>query len=204
LEHLDGAAMRAAALALQRITALGFTETYVSFNASTHALSGAGLLDDMIWTAAELQVAPERLVIEVLETVFFGDDATETRLAHQIEQLRQAGFRAMLDDFGVGYAGLAHLGQLEINGLKIDRSLIRKIKTGRAEAVIVRAILNLARDLGLGVVAEGVEDADMAKILKAQGCRLAQGYHIARPMTLEKLEGWLTTYAAQHPRAARG
>lgn len=202
LDQLDMAAMKAAALTQRRITELGFSDTYVSFNASTHALAGAELLEDMLWTTAELEVDPNRLAVEVLETVFFASDATETEVAAQIRQLRAAGFATLLDDFGVGYAGLAHLGQLDVNGLKIDRSLVRNIKERRTDAVIVRAILRLAQDLGLKVVAEGVEDAGMAQVLRQSGCRLAQGYHIARPMPLDALEAWLLRHSDAVPQSS--
>lgn len=191
LQNLDRAAMKAAALALKRIAALGFDDVYVSFNASTHALADSRLIEDMVWTAAELRIEPSRLAVEVLETVFFAPEASATQVATHIKQVRAAGFMALLDDFGVGYAGLAHLGQLDVSGLKIDRSLVGRITTERAESVIVRAILQLARDLGMTVVAEGVEDAETVAALVADGCALAQGYHFARPMPLDRLETWM-------------
>lgn len=195
LDQLDVSAMKAAALALNRIERLGYTDTYVSFNASTHTLSGTDLAEDMVWTAAELQVDPAKLAIEVLETVFFASDATETKVAAQIRQMRDAGFVAMLDDFGMGYAGLAHLGQLDVTGLKIDDSLIRKVSSDRAAGKIVSAILRLAKDLGKIVVAEGVEDEDARQFLIQNGCALAQGFYFAHPMPLEQLEDWLIAHA---------
>ena len=164
-------------MALRRITTLELSDIYVSFNASTHSLAESSLVEDMVWTAAELQTQPERLAVEVLVTVFFAPDATASIVAEQISHIRAAGFVALLDDFGFGYAGLAHLGQLDVNGLKIDGFLVRKITNSRSEAVIVRAIFQTAQylDLGLSVVAEGVEDAEMAATPVESDGTFAQG-----------------------------
>jgi len=201
LDRLDGAAMKAAALALKRVEALGFSDTYLSFNASTRSLSDPALYEDMVWTAAELGIAPHLLAVEVLETAFFAPDQTETHVAAGIRQVRDAGFQTFLDDFGTGYAGLAHLGKMDVSGLKIDGSLVRNTLESEAGAVIVRAILNLARDLGLDVVAEGVETAEMAAHLQESGCAYVQGFHIAHPMSLDRLESWLLAFLQAPARA---
>ncbi len=204
LEHLDRAGMRAAIGAARAMGDLGYEGTYVSFNASTHVLADETLIEEMLWTTGEFGVDPGRIAVEVLETVFFADDTTETLLAEQIRILREAGFIALLDDFGVGYAGLAHLGQLDVNGLKIDRSLIKKITSDQTDQLIVKTILQLARDLGLRVVAEGVEDQKSVELLAGYGCEFIQGYVLARPMPLDDLKDWMLDFAAPNTGLTEG
>lgn len=191
LEELDLAGMRAAVHASRHITDLGYDDVYVSFNASTHVLADETLVEEMLWATGELDVDPARIAVEVLETVFLEDDMAESQVALQIRKLSEAGFITLLDDFGVGFAGLSHLGHLEVTGLKIDRSLVKDITSKQSDLVIVKAILQLARDLGLRVVAEGAEDERAADLLARFGCEFVQGYFLARPMPLEELSDWM-------------
>ena len=122
----------------------------------------------------------DRLVLEVTETVYL-DDA-EQAVARSIAQLRAEGIRIALDDFGTGYAGLTHLLDLPVDILKADKSLADRLAPGSAGAAILQALLEMARKLGLLLVAEGVETEAQAAQLRAMGCPLAQGYHFGRPM----------------------
>ena len=99
----------------------------------------------------------------------------------KLSQLRAAGMRVFLDDFGTGYSGLSQLARLPIDGLKIDRAFIAEMTTSSEHMAIVSTIINLAKALGMFVVAEGVETGEQAVRLQALGCDEAQGYLFSRP-----------------------
>ena len=99
-----------------------------------------------------------------------------------------------VDDFGTGYSSLAYLKRLPLNALKIDRSFVGDMMHNPADLIIVRSTVNLARSLGLSVVAEGVEDGIAIEALRGMGCQLAQGYYFAAPMTAQDFEAWCATH----------
>ena len=95
--------------------------------------------------------------------------------------------RIALDDFGTGYASLTHLQKFPVDAIKIDQSFVRSIATDSGSQAITSAVLELGRRLGKDVIAEGVETAEHAEILRAAGCRQAQGFYFARPMPPDQL-----------------
>src|SRR5690606_7128974 len=99
--------------------------------------------------------------------------------------LRARGIRIMLDDFGTGYSSLSYLRRFEVDALKIDRSFVSDLGQRRQDALLVSALVQMAAALGIDAVAEGVETAQQAQMLKVLGCGLAQGFHFARPLTTE-------------------
>ena len=125
-------------------------------------------------------IAPSRLEVEVTENVFLGSGARS--VADTLARFRDAGIQVSLDDFGTGYASLTHLDQFPLNWVKLDRSFVCRVgMSGKAEAILDGAI-KLARSLGLGVVAEGIETEEQHGYLRDAGCELGQGYLFARPM----------------------
>jgi diguanylate cyclase len=98
-----------------------------------------------------------------------------------LHELKRLGVSVAVDDFGTGYSSLAHLRNLPIDRIKIDRSFVRGVLANRGDLVIVRCIIDLAANLGLGTVAEGVEDEATLERLHSLGCQLAQGFYIGRP-----------------------
>ena len=112
------------------------------------------------------------------------------QVAETIDRLSRRGVIFAIDDFGTGYSSLSYLRRLKIHHLKIDRSFVADIKRGEG-AAIVRAIINLAQNLKLRTIAEGVEDAAERDFLRMQGCDLVQGYLIARPMPLAEFFDYL-------------
>lgn len=136
---------------------------------------------------------PDRLEIEVTEHVVLADRERGRRFLGELHGL---GVGLALDDFGTGYSSLAYLADLPFDRLKIDRSFVAGVEADRHRRTIVRAITGLARGLGMEVVAEGVETAAQRDILLAEGCDLAQGHLIARPMPLDRLGEWLRTWDA--------
>ena len=138
----------------------------------------------------------DRLVVEVTETEVM-DDAERATAA--LVALGGLGIRRSLDDFGTGHSSLARLRTLPLDELKIDRSFVTGMHRDPEAEVYVRTILDLARTLGLEVVAEGVEDETVLAQLRALGCQLVQGHHLARPLAPDELVAWLSTRSAGSP-----
>src|SRR5205085_11991435 len=119
--------------------------------------------------------------------------------AHAVELLQRVdaiGVACSIDDFGTGYSSLAYVKRLKVDELKIDRSFIRTLVTDPKDRAIVLSTIDLAHNLGLGVVAEGVEDQASADLLRDLGCDEMQGYLIAKPLEPAALETWLATRPA--------
>ena len=129
-------------------------------------------------------VAPERLVVEITETALLGDPGHAARVLLALSDL---GVLVSLDDFGVGQTSLAYLAALPIDELKIDRGFVTDMTADASHAAIVRSIVDLAHNLSLRVVAEGVETAEASHALIAAGCDLAQGFLYSRPVPLDGL-----------------
>ncbi|GGC69083.1 diguanylate phosphodiesterase [Siccirubricoccus deserti] len=157
-------------------------------------ISGANLRDlrfpDRVQEAVRRGGAePSRLTLELTETAAFQDPV---RTADILLRLRIKGFELALDDFGTGYSSLKVLKQMPFSALKIDRSFIADLPTSRDSAVIVGAVIDIARHMELQTVAEGVETEEVAVALARMHIGALQGYHTGRPMPLEELAVWLT------------
>jgi EAL domain-containing protein (putative c-di-GMP-specific phosphodiesterase class I) len=111
-----------------------------------------------------------------------------------LECLRDLGIRISIDDFGTGYSSLAQLKHLPADELKIDRSFVMELPGNREDAAIVRTAIDLAHNLGLQVLAEGVEAQQALQWLKAHGCEQAQGFLISKPMPAEEFCAWVRRY----------
>ena len=105
--------------------------------------------------------------------------------------LANMGIRLAIDDFGTGYSSLAYLRQLPVSEIKIDKSFVSNMAKNENDAIIVRSTVELARNLGMEVAAEGVESEEVWGMLANLGCHLAQGYHLSRAVAAEHLEPWL-------------
>jgi EAL domain-containing protein (putative c-di-GMP-specific phosphodiesterase class I) len=172
--------------ALTDIRDLG--DVAVSINVSARTLGRGRFADQVIAVLAELDVAPERLIIEITETALLTDPP---RAAAVLAQLDAIGVRVSLDDFGIGQTSLGYLSSLPVHELKIDKSFVMDMLANPAHAAIVRSIVDLGHNLKLRVVGEGVETDDVFATLREAGCDLAQGYLLARPMPAEALRSWL-------------
>jgi predicted signal transduction protein with EAL and GGDEF domain len=122
---------------------------------------------------------PARLEIEVTEEALVSDITTAKAI---LSSLKNQGMRVALDDFGTGYSSLKHLSQLPFDTLKIDQSFVRSMNDNDNALVIVKAIVQLAKNLGLGLIAEGIETKEQAMVLGALGCERGQGYYLGRPL----------------------
>lgn len=166
----------------------------MAINLSVRNLDSEYLLAYLLRLPRSHGIDPSTIEFEVTETAAMADlDATRTFL----ERLRTAGFRVALDDFGTGHSSLAHLFELPLDVLKIDQSFVRRLDRDPAARSIVSAIVTAGHELGLQVVAEGVETAAGLELVTAAGCDLVQGYHLARPMPAAALDAWFRSGAAQ-------
>jgi diguanylate cyclase (GGDEF)-like protein len=133
-------------------------------------------------------LTPEALELEITESMLMSDP---DRSLVTLTRLNQLGVGLSVDDFGTGYSSLANLRQLPIDELKIDRSFVSPMLSDESDLIIVRSTINLGHDLGLKVVAEGVEDEETLERLAKLGCDLAQGYHFSKPLPAEAFDEWL-------------
>jgi EAL domain-containing protein (putative c-di-GMP-specific phosphodiesterase class I) len=149
------------------------------------------------WLLDEIAAAgidPARITAEITESALLVDqDAVATRLT----RLRDAGIRIAVDDFGTGYASLAYLTSLPLDAIKIDRGLIADLVGGERDRIVVKAMIHLARELGLGVVVEGVETTGQLALLAEWGCDLYQGFLGAGALTHEELLRFVTAAHAE-------
>ena len=171
----------------------------MAVNLSTRCLLDAGLPDLVARLLAEHRVPAALLRLEVTESAVMGDAA---RCMEVLQGLHDLGVRLSIDDFGTGYSSMAYLRRLPVDELKIDRSFVLGMTTTQQDAVLVRTAIDLGHNLGLTVVAEGVEGLEHADALRSLGCDIAQGYHFARPMAAAELGELLDQVGTIH--AGRG
>jgi diguanylate cyclase (GGDEF)-like protein len=156
-------------------------------------LSARNLLDDtlpdIVAAALEFHGVPAAfLELEVTETALMTEPARARRL---LESIAELGVRISIDDFGAGYTSLGQLQDLPISELKIDRSFVTMLTEERGGSLIVQSVIELGHNLGLTIVAEGVESDTTICELAAMGCDVAQGYHVSPPMSVPAFEAWL-------------
>jgi diguanylate cyclase (GGDEF)-like protein/PAS domain S-box-containing protein len=177
LDTLGAIAVRQASMALAQLP----DDVRVSINVTAQNLRNLAFPSLCRDVFAEVGVALDRLVVEVTESHML-DTSGVTHAV--IGELAGLGVRVSVDDFGTGYSSLTHLRQLPLSELKIDRRFVHSLLTDDHDLVIVRSMIDLGHNLGLAVVAEGVEDAATLTQLRDLGCDVAQGYHLGRPEPL--------------------
>jgi len=155
-------------------------------------LQDVALPDQVEMLLESFDVPAGALILEITEDVLMADAARSQQV---MAGLRRLGVRLSIDDYGTGYSSLSYLRALPVDELKLDRSFVTSVTTDERAAAIVRSTLQLSRDLGMGMVVEGVEDAATLAALHAWGCPVAQGYHIARPMPAARFLEWLADRA---------
>jgi diguanylate cyclase (GGDEF)-like protein len=154
----------------------------VAVNLSVRHLTDMSLPDRVAVALERWGVPPSKLIIEVTESSIMTDPK---RAGVVLQQLRRIGVDVAIDDYGTGHASLNYLKQFDIDELKIDKSFIMNLDLESSDAIIVASTVELGHNLGLRIVAEGVEDAATLQWLSGLGCDIAQGYHIGRPMAPE-------------------
>jgi diguanylate cyclase (GGDEF)-like protein len=166
----------------------------VSVNLSARNLSDLGLPDEVVRLLHKWDIDSRFLELELTETSLMVDPA---RAVDVLARLSARRIRLSIDDFGTGYSSLAFLRQLPVDEIKIDKSFVMNMLLDENDAVIVRSTIDLGRNLGLRVVAEGVETEEIWSRLAQMGCDLAQGNYLAEPMAPEPLAVWLHESAGE-------
>jgi EAL domain-containing protein (putative c-di-GMP-specific phosphodiesterase class I) len=136
------------------------------------------------------------IILEITETVMIRDAETSIPV---LEQLRGMGLRLHMDDFGIGYSALGCLHRFPLTGLKIDQSFVCNISQRRDYASVVQAIVTLAQNLGMSLVAEGIETYEQVVILRAMGCDMAQGFYFSMPLEAAQVKGFVEGRVVQKP-----
>jgi diguanylate cyclase (GGDEF)-like protein len=163
-------------------------EVTVSVNVSTRSLLDHDLPVLIAALMARLDLHPSALQLEITESRIVGD---LPRARAALDELRAMGVMIAIDDFGTGYSSLSQLQQLPVDEIKIDRSFVTRMETDRQDAVLVHSIIDLGRNLGLRVTAEGVETENVKQVLAQLGCDYAQGFHVGRPVVAEECTRYL-------------
>ena len=162
----------------------------VAVNLSAASFADESLPNDVARLIARSGLPPSALALEITESLVMTDPARAAEVLRVLQSMRVA---LSIDDYGTGQASLAYLGRLPVRELKIDRTFVAGLATDATSAAIVRSTIELSHDLGLRVVAEGVEDELVYRRLASWGCDLAQGFHMARPLGSEAATAWLRT-----------
>lgn len=191
LRDFDFKVMQRSLDALIRLRAAGLNVPHVSINASAESLRSPDYVSDLIAELERRQLRPEDIVVEILESTLI--ESMDDAAAKSITGLLKAGVTAMMDDFGSGHATISNLLKLDLDGLKIDRSLISNLDDNRVLQV-VKAVLDLSHNLGLSVIAEGVETPQQFATLRGMGCQTVQGFGICKPIEVDAFETWLRDY----------
>lgn len=180
--------LRTACTEVKRWENAGMGVFRISVNLSAREFVQPTLADTIAEVLAELDLAPERLELEITESVLMADSPTVTET---ISRLKALGVTLALDDFGTGYSSLRYLKSFAVDRLKIDRSFVRDLGHSSNDAAIVKAVISLAEALNLGVIAEGVETEAQQAFLTEHGCQHTQGFLRGHPMSAMDVAGFL-------------
>jgi diguanylate cyclase (GGDEF)-like protein len=172
----------------------------LAVNLSTRDLMDPDLSGKIERMARDVGFEPRQFTLEITESSIMDDPG---RALQTLLRLRELGMRLSIDDFGTGYSSLAYLKSLPLDELKIDRSFVMSMRDDPADEKIVRSTIDLAHNLGLSVVAEGIENPQAYAHLQALGCDIGQGYFIAQPMPAAEFADWLRAGRAATPAPAR-
>src|SRR5271154_6180848 len=167
----------------------------MAVNISAKQFAQADLVTQIGHILGETGLAPENLRLELTESVTMRDEERTTRI---LSELRKLGVRLCIDDFGTGYSSLSYLRRFALDILKIDRSFVSDMIDNSESQEIVKTILNLGKNLGMKVVAEGVETPEQVSQLRAFGCEFAQGYYFSRPLDSPSMARTLVTAEANY------
>lgn len=162
----------------------------VSVNVSACQFAQSGFVQQIDRILAETQVAPECLKLEITETVIMQNLASA---AEVFDDLHQRSIELSIDDFGTGYSSLSYLHSFPVNNLKIDRSFIRRLHEQKSDLGLVTAIVQIARAIGMNLIAEGIETTEQLAQLKLLGCQFGQGYLFSKPLPAKEIFDLLST-----------
>jgi EAL domain-containing protein (putative c-di-GMP-specific phosphodiesterase class I) len=163
----------------------------LSLNASASSLKDLSFPDRMASLIAARGIAPEKIILEITESALIQD---LTRTLDVLARLRMKQVQLSIDDFGTGYSMMQQLRNVPATELKIDKSFVQNMHDSPSDRVVVRKTIEIGHELGMKVVAEGVETQEQLDFLGANGCDTAQGYLFSRPLPPKELLSWLATY----------
>ena len=168
----------------------------VSVNISSHQFRDSGFVDDVHDAIAGAGIETSQLELEITESVLLHD---VERTLVQLKELKEAGISLSIDDFGTGYSSLSYLKRFPIDTIKIDRSFVTDLHEDADDAAICAAIIAMSRQLGLNVVAEGVETREQLRFLRRHNCNHVQGYIFSRPLSADDFFKFLVSIASSAP-----
>ena len=186
-------ALKRACADLQRLQAFG--QMKMAVNLSALQFNRADFFDNVMATVAAFGIAPNTLELELTESILMDD------MQHAIgvlQRFKDANINVCIDDFGTGFSSLSYLQRLPVQKLKIDRAFIDDLDKHASSKSIVQGIVAMAQQLSIEAVAEGIETAEQAQLMRDMGCPLAQGFYFARPMPIDALEVFLADYQHDH------
>ncbi len=184
-----------ALLALNRWDKAGYKIPTVAVNFAKSELRNPGLASKLKWELDRFDLAPERLTIEILETVVAETD--NDIVVSNIASISQMGCGVDLDDFGTGHASITSIRRFSVRRIKIDRSFVTRVDEDREQQKVMSAILSMAERLGMETLAEGVETSGEHAMLSQLGCGHVQGFGIARPMPVDETMEWIARHLAR-------
>ena len=166
----------------------------IAVNVSARQFLAPGFVDQVIDRANATSIDPARVILEITEEAMVEDIETTMQAMHA---LKDYGFRLSIDDFGTGYSSLRYLKEFPLDELKIDKSFVDHIVDNRNDRAIAVSIIEMAHNLGLDVVAEGVENQQQFMLLQKQGCRLFQGFLFSRPLPEDAFVEYLESTSSE-------
>jgi EAL domain-containing protein (putative c-di-GMP-specific phosphodiesterase class I) len=180
--------LQAACEQMRRWHALELQPMRIGVNVSAQQFEDPLLIDKVRSALANSELSPEFLELELTESCLMSDPAEAGAL---LREIRDVGVRIAIDDFGTGYSSLTYLNEFPLNALKIDKSFVQSVESNDRGGPISKMIIGLGQNLGLQVIAEGVETAGQLAYMQEHGCDVAQGYLYAHPESPEDLTPWL-------------
>ncbi len=166
----------------------------IAVNLSARDLHAHDLANYIERLMTELAVKAEWITLEVTESAVMNEPA---RALATLETLHRMGIGLSIDDFGTGYSSFSYLKKMPVDEIKIDKSFVMGMLTDSGDATIVRSVIDLGHNMGLKVTAEGTENEGVLRALAVLKCDLAQGYHLSRPLSVDKFESWLEQYVRE-------
>lgn len=195
IERLGQHMLDGALTALKAWDEAGHDVPCVGVNFASDELRNPKLVDRVAWTLDRFDLTPDRLSVEILETVV--STSSDDTISKNIRGLAKLGCHIDLDDFGTGHASISSIRRYGVQRLKVDRSFVMKVDRDPDQKDMIAAILLMADRLGLDTVAEGVETAGEHAMLSQLGCGHVQGFGIARPMPFDRTIEWMVSHAAK-------
>lgn len=188
IEEIDSNIFSTVCVVIANFQKAGCSAPRISVNVSTAQLSDPKLVDRLIWSADARDVPPASIGIEVLESTML--DSRAANVIDNIHRLAKEGFPIELDDFGTGHAAIANLRKFPVERIKIDRSFVTGIDRDTELQHITGAMISLANQLGIRVLAEGIETAEELATIRSLNCHCVQGNFVAEPMAVGAVQSW--------------